>query len=175
MADAQQWRFRLWPWRQRQAAESTGNPEPTAQELAAKLADLVHFERGVAALYYYLPDATLSSIAERLCQARQAANMLEAGVDRDLRAKEVGLDSWSAVSALWYATSWQPSEILATCGFRIIEALRAEPELWNVVVDPRAQSFGLAVTTDEQGRYWMALVIGQKGQDMGGEPAAAAR
>ena len=90
-------------------------------------------------------------------------------------AQETGLDAWTAVSAIWHSTVWQPGEILATFGFRLIEALRAENELWSVLVDPRAQFFGMAVTTDETHRYWWVLVAGQKGQDMDSGAATAAR
>jgi len=175
MADTRQGGFRLWPWRQNRARQPTMSAAPTTQEVAEKLTDLIHFERGVAALYYYLPDATLAAMAERLCRSLQARSLLEPGVDRDLRAKEAGLESWDAVSTIWHSTLWQPGEILATYGFRVIEALRAQQELWDVIVDPRAQCFGLEVMTDEQRHYWVVLVIGQKGQDTGGDTATAAR
>jgi hypothetical protein len=175
MPDPQQWRFRLWPWRQQTAAVRTETTVPSVQELAEKFTELVQFERGVAALYYYLPDESLAACAQDLCQSRQATNALDSGVDLDLRPKDGRLESWRAVSAIWHSEVWQPGEILATFGFRLIETLRAESELWSVVVDPRAQFFGLAVTTDESHRYWSVLVIGQKGQEMDGGTATAAR
>jgi hypothetical protein len=175
MADPRQRRFRLWPWRQQAATVTTTATLPSAQEVAEKLIELVHFERGVAALYYYLPDESLATIAQDLCQSRRAANILEQGVDRDLRTSDATLEAWRAVSAIWHSEVWQPGEILATFGFRLIEALRAESELWTVVVDPRGQFFGLAVTTDETHRYWLVLVTGQKGQEIGGGTTTAAR
>jgi hypothetical protein len=175
MARSRQRSFRLWPWRRQTAADTAPSAPPTAQELTEKLTELVHFERGVAALYYYLPDATLATLAQRLCQSRHATNTLDQGVEHGLQAEDAALEAWHAVRAIWHGTTWQPAEILATFGFRIIEAWRAEHELWNVVVDPRAQCFGLAVTKDEQHRYWSALVIGQKGQEMGSDTATAAR
>jgi hypothetical protein len=175
MADSRQRRFRLWPWGQQTATATMTTVPSSAQELAEKLTELVHFERGAAALYYYLPDETLSTLAQTRCQSNQTASLLDQGVEQDLRAKDVTLAPWSAVSAIWHSTIWQPVEILATFGFRIIEALRARPEMWNVVVDPRAQFFGLAVTKNEEHRYWCVLVIGQKGQDMGSDTATAAR
>jgi hypothetical protein len=175
MASARRGGFRLWPWRQDKPRHPTETAAPTTQEVAEKLTDLMHFERGVAALYYYLPDPTLAALAERLCHSLHAQGVLEPGVDRDLRTKEAGLESWDAVSAIWHSTLWQPHEILATYGFRIIEALRAQQELWNVIVDPRAQGFGLAVNADEERRYRVVLVVGQKGQDAGGETTTAAR
>jgi hypothetical protein len=143
--------------------------------LAEKLSELVQFERGVVALYYYLHDEALATLARSLCQSHQMANRLEQGVDRDLCTKEASLESWRAVGAIWHSDAWQPGEILPTFGFRIIEALRGQPELWSVVVDPRAQFFGLAAAKDDQHRYWLSLVIGQKGQEMGGDAATAAR
>jgi hypothetical protein len=175
MSDPRHRRFRLWPWRQQTSAVTTTTTPPTASELAEKLTDLVHFERGVGALYYYLPDESLATLAQALCQSNQVANRLEQGVDRDLRAKDATLEAWTAVSAIWHSEVWQPSEILATFGFRIIEAFRAHNELWNVIVDPRAQFFGLAVTEDETHRYWLVLVTGQKGQEIGSDTATAAR
>jgi hypothetical protein len=175
MADSRQRGFRLWPWRQQTATVTRTTTPPTAQELAEKLTELVHFERGVAALYYYLSDETLTSLARTLCESHQAANMLEQGVDRNLQAKDVSLEPWRAIGAIWHSHLWQPGEILATFGFRIIETLRAQHEMWNVVVDPRAQCFGLAVTKDETHRYWSVLVTGQKGQEMGSDSATAAR
>jgi hypothetical protein len=175
MADPRQRRFRLWPWRQQPTVMSTITTPPAVQEVTEKLIDLVHFERGVGALYYYLPDELLTAIAQDLCHSRQAANILEGGVDRDIRAQMPTLGAWTAVSAIWHSEVWQPGEILATFGFRLIEALRAETELWSVVVDPRAQFFGLAVSTDETHRYSLVVVIGQKGQEMGDSSATAAR
>lgn len=175
MADSRQRGFRLWPWRQQRATVTPTTAPPTAQELAEKLTELVHFERGVAALYYYLSDETLTNIAQTLCQSHQAANIMDQGVERDLRAKDPALQPWRAVSAIWYSAVWQPAEILATFGFRIIEALRTQHETWSVVVDPQAQFFGLAVTKDETHRYWVALVTGQRGQEMGSDTATAAR
>jgi hypothetical protein len=175
MAQSRQRSFRLWPWRRQTATDTATSAPPTAQELTEKLTELVHFERGVAALYYYLPDTTLATLAHRLCQSHQGTDTLAQGVEHDLRAEAAASEAWHTVRAIWHSTTWQPAEILATFGFRIIEAWRAEPELWNVVVDPRAQFFGLAVTRDEQQRYWSALVIGQKGQEMGSDTATAAR
>ena len=151
------------------------NTPPSPPELAAKLIELMHFERGVAALYYYLPDASLAILAQELCESRRGANVLDQGIDRELRTKDPAQEAWRAISAIWHSTVWQPGEILATFGFRLIEALRAESELWSVVVDPRAQFFGLAVTTDETHRYWWVLVAGQKGQEMDGGSTTAAR
>ena len=175
MADPRQRRFRLWPWREKTATVIATIAPPTAQELAEKLSELVQFERGVVALYYYLRDEALASLAQSLCRSYQTANILEQRVDRDLRAKDASLESWRAVSAIWHSDGWQPGEILATFGFRIIETLRGQPELWSVVVDPRAQCFGLAATKDETHRYWCVMVIGQKGQETGGDTATAAR
>jgi hypothetical protein len=175
MADSRQRRFQLWPWRQHTATVPPTTTPPTAQELSEKLTELVHVERGVAALYYYLPDETLANVAQTLCQSYQAANIIDQGVERDLRAKAAALEPWRAVSAIWHSAAWQPAEILATFGFRIIEALRAQQEMWSVVVDPRAQFFGLAATKDETHRYWLVLVTGQKGQEMGSDTATAAR
>ena len=175
MAQLRQRSFRLWPWRRQTATDTATSAPPPAQELTEKLTELVHFERGVAALYYYLPDTTLATLAHRLCQSHQATDTPAQGVEHDLRAEAAASGDWHVVRAIWQGTTWQPAEILATFGFRIIEAWRAEPELWNVVVDPRAQFFGLAVTRDEQHRYWSALVIGQKGQEMGSDTATAAR
>jgi hypothetical protein len=175
MARSRQRSFQLWPWRRQAATDNVTSTPPTAQELSEKLTELVHFERGVAALYYYLPDATLAALAQRLCQSRQATDTLDQGVEHGLQAEDAASEAWHAVRAIWHGTTWQPTEILATFGFRIIEAWRAEHELWNVVVDPRAQFFGLAVTKDDQHRYWSALVIEQKGQEMGSDAATAAR
>jgi hypothetical protein len=175
MAGSRQRRFQLWPWRQQTVTRTAAATPPTVQELAEKLTELVHFERGVAALYYYRPDESLATLAHDLCQSRRTANMVEQGIDRDLRARDATPEAWGTVSAIWYSEVWQPGEILATFGFRLIEALRAENDLWGVVVDPRAQFFGLAATADEAHRYWLALVIGQKGQEMASDIATAAR
>jgi hypothetical protein len=175
MADPRRRRFRLWPWRQQTAAVTTIITPPSASELAQKLIELVHFERGVAALYYYLPDESLAKLAQGLCESHRAANQLEQGVDHDIHARDATLEGWRAVSAIWYSDVWQPGEILPTFGFRLIEALRAESKLWTVVGDSRAQFFGLAVTTDETHRYWVVLVTGQKGQEMGGSTTSTAR
>jgi hypothetical protein len=175
MDDPRHQQFRLWPWRRQTATTTTLNTPPSAPELTAKLIELIHFERGVAALYYYLPDASLAALAQDICESRRGANELNQGVDRELRAKDATLEGWTAIGAIWHSTVWQPGEILATFGFRLIEALRAESELWSVVVDPRAQFFGLAVTTDETQRYWWVLVAGQKGQEADSGATTAAR
>ena len=175
MADTRQRRFWLWPWRAKTVAGKAPVLPPSAQELSEKLTELLHFERGITALYYYLPDETLMGHAQTICQAHQAQTVLEQGVDRELHAKDAALESWTAVSAIWRSDVWQPGEVLATFGFRIIEALRAENETWSVVVDPRAKFFGLAIAKDEHHRYWLVLVTGQKGQDEGAESATAAR
>jgi hypothetical protein len=175
MADPRQRRLRLWPWRQQPAAMTTITTPPAVQEVTEKLIELVHFERGVGALYYYFRDESLAAIAQNLCHSRRAAHITECGVDHDIRAQDATLDAWTAVSAIWHSEVWQPGEILATFGFRLIEALRAKSELWSVVVDPRAQFFGLAVTADDTHRHWMVMVTGQKGQEMGGSTATAAR
>lgn len=175
MADLQHSRFGLWPWkRKKPVAKGTILP-PTAEELAGKLCELVQFERGVDALYYYLPDDSLTQLARHLCQTHESQHVMQQGIDRELHAKEAAYESWRAVSAIWWSDAWQPEEILPTIGFRMIEALRAQNELWSVVVDPRAQFFGIAATIDEMRRYWVALVTGQKGQEMGDETATAAR
>jgi hypothetical protein len=175
MDDRGQRRFRLWPWRQQTARPTPLITPPSAAELTDKLIELMHFERGVAALYYYLPDASLTTLALNLCASRRGANVLEQGIDRDLHATDSTLEAWRGISAIWQSAVWQPGEILPTFGFRLIETLRAESELWSVMVDPRAQFFGLAVTTDETQRYWWVLVTGQKGQEMDGGSATAAR
>ena len=175
MAEPRQRRFRLWPWRQQTATAATITTPPSASELAEKLIELMHFERGVAALYYYLPDESLATLAQNLCQSHRAANVLAQGIDRDLGTKDTTLTTWKAVNAIWHSDVWQLGDILATFGFRFIDALRTESALWTVVVDPRAQFFGLAVTADEAHRYWVALVTGQKDQEMGGSNATAAR
>ena len=175
MPDPRRRRFRVWPWQRQPVAVATITAPPAVQAVTEKLIELVHFERGIGALYYYLPDESLTSIAQELCQSRRAANSIEGGVDREMRTQIPMPAAWTAVSVIWHSEVWQPDEILATFGFRLIEALRAQSELWSVVVDPRAQFFGLAVTTDETHRYWLVLAAGQKGQDMGGGAATAAR
>src|SRR5918995_5938718 len=150
-------KFRLWPWRHQTATTTTITTPPAAPELAAKLIELMHFERGVAALYYYLPDESLATLAQDLCKSRRAANILVPGIDRDLGSKDATLGAWRAVNAIWHSEVWQPGDILSTFGFRVIESLRADSELWSAVVDPQAQFFGLAVTTDETQRYWLAV------------------
>jgi hypothetical protein len=175
MADLPYRRFRLWPWKRATPVEKVPVEPPTAEELATKVTELVHFERGVAALYYYLPDESLTDLAHRLCQRHELQNVVQHGADRELHGKEAAFESWRAVNAIWWSAVWQPEEILATFGFRMIEALRAQHELWNVVVDPRAQFFGIGVARNEQKRYWFTLVTGQKGQEMGGETTTAAR
>jgi hypothetical protein len=175
MADLRSRKFRLWPWRQRTAASKTSVAPPTAQELAEKLTELIHLERGVAALYYYLPDEPLANLARRLCQAHQSQNILEQGVDRELRSNDATLQSWRAVSGIWGSDIWQSDELLATFGWRLIEALRAQNEMWSVVVDPRAKFFGLATATDDNRRYWFVLVTGEGGQEVGDESVTAAR
>lgn len=175
MTDPRHRKFRLWPWRRQTAPTTAIITPPAASEVAAKLIELMHFERGVAALYYYLPDASLVTLAHNLCDSLRSANMLDQGIDRELRTKDATLGAWGSVSAVWHSTIWQPDEILPTFGFRLIEALRDENELWSVMVDPRAQFFGLAVATDEAHRYWWVLVTGQKGQEMDGSSTTAAR
>jgi hypothetical protein len=175
MADPRQRRSQLWPWRRRTTTGTTTATPPTAQGLAEKLAELAQFERGVAALYYYLPDESLATLAQDLCQSHRAASRMESGVDRDLRAKDAALEAWRGVRAIWLSEIWKPGEILAMFGVRLIEALRAENELWSVVVDAQAQFFGLAATTDEAHRYWLVLVTGEKGQEMDAGGATVAR
>ena len=175
MTGPRQEKFRLWPWRRQAATATTITIPPSTAELAGKLIELVHFERGVAALYYYLPDEALATLAQNLCQSRRAANILVPGIDRDLGSKDATLGAWRAVNAIWHSEVWQPGDILSTFGFRVIESLRADSELWSAVVDPQAQFFGLAVTTDETQRYWLALVTGQKGQQVGENIVASAR
>jgi hypothetical protein len=175
MPDPRRRRFRVWPWQRQPVAVATITAPPAVQAVTEKLIELVHFERGIGALYYYLPDESLTSIAQELCQSRRAANSIEGGVDREMRTQIPMPAAWTAVSVIWHSEVWQPDEMLATFGFRFIEALRAQSELWSVVVDPRAQFFGLAVTTDETHRYWLVLAAGQKGQDMGDGTATAAR
>jgi hypothetical protein len=175
MADLRQRKFRLWPWRWRTATSNTPMAPPTAQELAEKLTELVNLERGVAALYYYLPDATLANLAQTLCQSHQSRHIFDQGVDRELRARDATLQSWQAVSAIWRSDIWQTDELLATFGWRIIDALRAQHEMWSVVVDPGAKFFGLATAEDDHQRYWFVLVTGERGQAIGDESVAAAR
>jgi hypothetical protein len=103
------------------------------------------------------------------------ANVTDPGLNREARMQDATPEAWTAISAIWHSEVWQPGELLATFGFRLIEALRAEAELWSVLADPRAQFFGLAVTTDEAQRYWWVLVIAQKGQEMDGSATTAAR
>jgi hypothetical protein len=175
MADLPRRLFRLWPWKRANAVEKVPVEPPTAEELATKITELVHFERGVAALYYYLPDETLTDLARRLCQTYELQHVVQHGSDRELHVKEAAFESWRAVHAIWWSAVWHPEEILATFGFRMIEVLRAQHELWNIVVDPRAQFFGMAVTRNDQQCYWFTLVTGQRGQEAGGETATAAR
>ena len=63
MADPRPQRFGLWPWRQQPPVEGTRTIPPAVQEVTEKLIELVHFERGIGALYYYLPDESLAAIA----------------------------------------------------------------------------------------------------------------
>jgi hypothetical protein len=175
MTESRNRMFRLWPWQRQTATTTAITAPPAASELAGKLTELMHFERGVAALYYYLPDESLATLAQDLCESHRRANVMDQGIDRELRSKDTELEAWTTVSAIWHSTVWQAGEILATFGFRLIEALRAENELWSVIVDPRAQFFGMAVTTDETHRYWYVLVAGQKGQKMDSSAATAAR
>jgi hypothetical protein len=175
MADPRQRRFRLWSWGQQSTAKSMITTPPTVQQVVEKLTELVNLERGVGALYYYLPDESLSAMAQDLCESHRLANVLEGGIDRALQAQMPTLSAWTAVNAIWYSAVWQVGELLATFGFRLIEALRAESELWSVVVDPQAQFFGLAATADETQRYWLVLVTGQRGLAMSDSSATAAR
>jgi hypothetical protein len=148
---------------------------PTAPDFAAKMSELVQLERGIATLYYYLPDDTLARYAQMRCRALQAQQSLDPGLDRQLHAKEPAFEGWSAVSAAWCSAVWQPDELLPTFGFRVLDVLRAQSDLWSVVVDPRAQFFGLAADKDDRHRYWMVLVVGQKGAGAGIATATAAR
>lgn len=175
MTDSPRRGFRLWPRREKTVTSKAPVSPPSAQELFEKMVELVHFERGIAALYYYLPDETLAKLAQTLCQAYQLQNVLEQGVDRELRTKDVALGSWTAVSAAWRSDVWQPGEILATFGFRIIEGLRAQNEVWSVIIDPQAQFFGLATAKGEDHRYWFVLVTGRKTQAEEAASATAAR
>ena len=175
MADGPREGFRLWPRRKERVTPRAPSSPPSTQALSEKLTELVHFERGIATLYYFLPDGTLAKLAQTLCQAFPSQNLPEQGIERDVRAKDTTLESWSAVSAVWSRAAWQPGEILPTFGFRIIEALRAQPEVWNVIVDPRAKFFGLAAANDEDHRYWFVLVTGERERGQAGEGATAAR
>jgi hypothetical protein len=157
------------------AVATADRRSPLATELAAKLIELMHFERGVAALYYYLPDESLARLAQDLCDSRRQARVLDHGLDRELCSKDQRLETWTAVSAIWLSTLWYPGEILPTFSFRLIEDVRAASDLWSVIVDARAQFFGTAVTTDEAQRYWWVLVAGQKGQVLDHGAATAAR
>lgn len=175
MADLQRGRFRLWPWRRQSVTAKVTVTPPTVQEFADKMTELIQLERGIVALYYYLPDDTLASYAQTLCRRHQAQNLREAGADREVHTKEAIFELWQAVGALWCSEVWQLDEVLATFSYRIIEALRGQPEVWSVVVDPRAQFYGLAAAKDDQHRYWLVLVVGQKGPGGGIETATAAR
>jgi hypothetical protein len=175
MTDLWQRRFRLWPWWKKSVASGVTAAPPTAQEVAQKVTELIQLERGIAALYYYLPDDTLTSYAQTLCQRHRAQAFIDVGVNRELRTEEAMFEPWQAVSALWCSETWQADEILATFGYRIVEALRVQPEAWSVIVDARAQFYGLAAAKDDQQRYWLVLVVGQKGAGGGLETATAAR
>ena len=175
MSDASREGFRLWPRRKGRVIAGGPTSPPSAQALSEKMTELVHFERGIATLYYFLPDGMLAQLAQTLCRAFQSQNLLEQGVERDIRGKDATLEGWAAVSAVWCSTVWQPGEILPTFGFRIIEALRAQSEAWNVIVDPRAKFFGLATANDASQRYWCVLVIGERARGPAGEGATAAR
>ena len=175
MAETPREGFRLWPRRREKVTVRAPSSPPSAQALAEKLTELVHFERGIATLYYLLPDGTLAHLAQTLCQAFQSQNLQAQGVELDIRAKDATLASWAAVSAIWSSAAWQPGEILPTFGFRLIEALRAQPEVWNVLVDPRAKVFGLATAHDASQRYWVVLVTGERARGPAGESATAAR
>jgi hypothetical protein len=175
MADLRKRRFRLWPWRENAAVSEIMATPPTAPEFSQKITELIHLERGIAALYYYRPDETLASCAETLCQRVRAESRSAAGVDREVRNTEAAFESWQAVTAMWCSEVWQPGEILATFGYRMIEVLRSQNEIWGVIVDPRAQFYGLAVAPDDQQRYWLVLVVGQKGPGGGIDTATAAR
>lgn len=175
MADSQRRGFRLWPRRRKAGVSPAAVAPPSAQELTEKMTELVHFERGIVALYYLLPDDILSRHAEALCQTHQVQDALEQGSDRELRTKQAELASWTAASAAWRSDVWQPGEILATFGFRMIEGLRAQPEVWSVIVDPQAQFFGLAAAKSGEHRFWFVLVTGRKSEGTGAESATAAR
>ncbi|MGH8058340.1 MAG: hypothetical protein ACREOH_14075 [Candidatus Entotheonellia bacterium] len=175
MADPQRRGFRLWPRRKKAVVSHASVAPPSAQELAEKMTELMHFERGIAALYYLLPDDILSRHAQAFCQTHQAQNVLEPGVDRELRTAQAELASWTAASVVWRSDIWQPGEILATFSFRMIEGLRAQPEVWSVIVDPQAQFFGLAAARSDEHRFWFVLVTGRKSEGAGAESATAAR
>ena len=128
MTDPRHRTFRLWPWRRQSATTTTITTPPAAPELATKLIELMHFERWVAALHYYLPDESLAVLAPQnlCCHPAVAHTSLDHGIDRELRTKDATLAAWRTVTAIWHSTIWQPGEILPTFGFRLIEALRAE-------------------------------------------------
>ena len=167
--------FRFWLRRNRASVSDTPSAPPSAQEFAEKLTELTQFERGIAALYYLLPDEALAQQAQRLCEIHRSQSSLEPGVERELRAKEPLLASWSAASAAWRSDLWEPGEIMAIFGFRVIEGLRAQPEVWGVIVDPHAQFFGLAAAKDEEHRFWLVLVTGRTSGAAGPDMATAAR
>lgn len=175
MAELWQRWFRLWPWREKSVTSEVTPTPPTVEEFSQKLTELIHLERGIVALYYYLPDDTLAAHAQTLCHQQQAQGRVEVGVDRDMRRQDGAFESWQAVSALWCSEEWQAGELLATFGLRIIEALRTQHEAWSVIVDPRAQFYGLATAKDDHDRYWLVLVIGQRGAGAGIDTATAAR
>lgn len=175
MADSQRRGFRLWPRRKKGVISHAPVTPSSAQELAEKMTELMHFERGIVALYYLLPDDILSRQAQVLCQTHQAQAVLEQGVDRELRNKQTELAAWTAANVVWRSDVWQPDEILATFGFRMIEGLRAQPEVWSAIVDPQAQFFGLATARSEEHRFWFVLVTGRKSEGTGAESATAAR
>ena len=87
MADPRQRRFRLWSWGQQSTAKSMITTPPTVQQVVEKLTELVNLERGVGALYYYLPDESLSAMAQDLCESHRLANVLEGGIDRALQRR----------------------------------------------------------------------------------------
>jgi hypothetical protein len=175
MADPRRRGLRWWPWRWQKSTTPTSTTALSGQEVAEKLIELVHFERGAAALYYYRPDTSLAALAQNLNQSHRTANMLEPGVDRDIGARLATPAVWTSVSAVWQSAVWQPGEILVTFSTRLIDLWRADDALWSVVVDPRAQFFGSAVTADETQRYWWVLVTGQKGLDSPSGSETAAR
>jgi hypothetical protein len=150
---------------------------PSPEAFVAKITELVQFERGIVALYYLLPDEALAQQAQRLCQLHHSQSSLEPGVERELRANEPLLAAWTEASATWRSDLWEPGEIMATFGFRVIEGLRAQPEVWGVIVDPQAQFFGLAAAKDkdDEHRFWLVLVTGRKSGAAGPEMATAAR
>jgi hypothetical protein len=175
MADLRPGRLRLWPWWEKSVTPRVAAAPPTVAEFSQKITELLQLERGIAALYYYLPDNTLAACAQTLCQRHQAQGLVEAGVERDLRHQDAVFESWQAVSGIWCSEVWQPGEILATFSYRTIEALRPQNEAWGVITDPRAQFYGVAAATDDQHRYWLVLVVGQKGSGGGIDTATAAR